>query len=327
MLPVLLAACSTAGTTDAATESRTAGMSTYTTPRTMPAGKGSGQDDGVFPRTVKHFEGSTTLTEVPKRVVVISTGQADALLTLGVVPVAATAGDGADLIPSYLDDAYPDEADALADVQSVGNRFAPDIETIATVKPDLILMNIAGKDADTLYSSLAKIAPTVATQGTGLYWKQDFLLLADAVGKTQQAETWLTDYQDDAKSFGQDVQGEPSVSFLRYNADRLRVFGVASFPGSVAEDAGLTRPDAQDFTDETSQDISSEQLALADGEQVYAGVQGGDTTKLTDLPLWPTLDAVDQKQVTFVDDDVFYLNTGPTAARSILSVLEDTLEG
>ncbi|WP_259362906.1 iron-siderophore ABC transporter substrate-binding protein [Curtobacterium sp. ME12] len=291
----------------------------------MPTGKGSGEDDGVFPRTVKHFEGSTTLTTAPKRVVVISTGQADALLTLGVVPVASTAGDGADLIPSYLTGAFPKDAEALAAVTNVGNRFAPDIETIATAKPDLILMNIAGKDADTLYASLSKIAPTVATQGTGLYWKQDFLLLADAVGKTQQAETWLTTYQNDAKAFGKTVEGAPSVSFLRYNADRLRVFGVASFPGSVAEDAGLDRPDAQDFTDDTSQDISSEQLALADGDHLYAGVQGGDRTKVTGLALWPTLDVVDQKQVTFVDDDVFYLNTGPTAAQAVLDKLEQTL--
>ncbi|WP_323749554.1 iron-siderophore ABC transporter substrate-binding protein [Curtobacterium sp. VKM Ac-1393] len=321
---MILAGCSTVDSGGAATDSQPAGNTAYTTPRTMPSGKGSDESDGVFPRTVKHFEGSTRLEAAPKRVVVISTGQADALLTLGVVPVASTAGDAADLVPSYLADAFPDRASALADVRSIGNRFAPDVETIAAVQPDLILMNTAGKDADTLYSSLAKIAPTVATRGTGRYWKQDFLLLADALGKTQQAETWLTTYQEDARTFGEGVQGNPTVSFLRYNSDRLRVFGVASFPGSVAEDAGLVRPVAQDFTNGTSQDISSEQLALADSDFVYAGVQGGDTKKLTSLALWPTLEAVGRKRVTFIDDDVFYLNTGPTAARRVLAELGRT---
>lgn len=298
---------------------------TYVTPRTMPDGKGSGEDDGVFPRTVVHFGGETTLDAAPERVVVISTGQADALLTLGVVPTGSTSGDGADMIPAYLYEAYPDDADALDEVIDVGTRFEPDIETIANIAPDLIVMNNAGKDATALYASLSAIAPTVATQGTGLYWKQDFLLLADALGKTQQAEEWLAEYHADAETFGATVEGSPTVSFLRKNADRTRVFGVASFSGSVAEDSGLARPDSQQFVDETSLDISAEQLGLADADWIFYGVQGGDDTELTSLGLWPTLVAVDDDQVVSVDDDVYYLNVGPTAARGILAGLENTL--
>ena len=51
-------------------------------------------------------------------------------------------------------------------------------------KPDLILVNKAGKgDSAALYKSLSAIAPTVVTEGTGVNWKSDFLLLADALGK------------------------------------------------------------------------------------------------------------------------------------------------
>lgn len=66
----------------------------------MPEGKGSGEDDGVFPRTVTHFLGETEIAREPERVAVISTGQSDALLTLGIVPIAPTAGDGSDIIPA-----------------------------------------------------------------------------------------------------------------------------------------------------------------------------------------------------------------------------------
>lgn len=38
----------------------------------------------------------------------ISTGQADASLSLGVVPAGSTRGDGADLVPPYLSAAYPE---------------------------------------------------------------------------------------------------------------------------------------------------------------------------------------------------------------------------
>ncbi|PPF90199.1 iron-siderophore ABC transporter substrate-binding protein [Clavibacter michiganensis] len=297
----------------------------YTTPRTMPDGKGSGQPDGVFPRTVVHFAGTTTIPAAPQRVAVISTGQADSLLTLGIVPVASTAADGAAVVPDYLTRAFPEDADALAAVAPLGDRISPDIESVAAAKPDLILMNVTGKDAASLYASLSAIAPTVATQGTGLYWKQDLLLLADAVGRTQQAASWLDSYQSDAAAFGASLADRPTVSFLRSSADRIRVFGVASFAGSVAEDAGLPRPEEQDFTDETSRDISEEQIDLAEGDHVFAGVQGGDDTALTGLPLWPTLQAVEDDAVTFVDDDVFYLNTGPTAARSVLEAMRSAL--
>lgn len=328
---VALAGCaapasSSSGPGAAADSAGDAGSGTgHTTPRTMPDGKGSGQPDGVFPRTVVHFAGTTTIPAAPQRVAVISTGQADSLLTLGIVPVASTAADGAAVVPDYLTRAFPDDADALAAVAPLGDRVSPDVESVAAAKPDLILMNVTGKDAASLYASLSAIAPTVATQGTGLYWKQDLLLLADAVGRTQQAASWLDAYQSDAAAFGAGLAERPAVSFLRSSADRIRVFGVASFAGSVAEDAGLPRPQAQDFTDETSRDISQEQIDLAEGDHVFAGVQGGDDEALTGLPLWPTLQAVEDDAVTFVDDDVFYLNTGPTAARAVLEAMRSAL--
>lgn len=330
----LLTACSsgTAGTpTGSPASTATAAASSasdtpgYTIPRKMPAGKGSDAADGVFPRTVVHFQGETTLATEPRKVVVISTGQADVLLTLGLVPAGSTSGDGADMIPPYLYQAFPKLKSQLDKVTYVGSRFAPDLETIANIKPDLIVMNNAGKDAAALYTSLTALAPTVATQGTGLYWKQDFLLLADAVGKRQQAEKWLDTYHADAEAFGAKVSAKPTVSFLRKNGDRMRVFGLASFSGSVAEDSGLARPESQRFTNETSVDISSEQLGQADADWIFYGVQGGKLTEITEQSLWGTLKAVAAGHAVAVDDDIFYLNVGPTAARGILSALQDAL--
>ncbi|GAA4662787.1 ABC transporter substrate-binding protein [Gordonia humi] len=321
---VALSGCSSSDADGGESDSSSSPTS-FVTPRTMPEGKGSGVADGVFPRTVKHFKGETDVAAAPKRVVVISTGQADALLTLGVVPVGSTSGDGADLVPAYLYDAFPDRKAELGGVADVGSRFEPNLEAVANLKPDLILMNKAGKDSDKLYASLAAIAPTVVTQGTGLYWKQDLLLLADALGKRDQAQTWLDEYQGDAADFGKTVDGSPTVSFLRKNGDRLRVFGVASFSGSVAEDAGLARPQTQSFTDETSHDISNEQLDQADADWIFYGVQGGDTAAVTGAPLWKTLQAVSDDHAVAVDDDVFYLNVGPTAARDVLDQLRAKL--
>ncbi|MFC8828386.1 ABC transporter substrate-binding protein [Streptomyces sp. NPDC057137] len=326
---LLLAGCSADSTSTASSDSGPApqpGATTHTAPRSVPAGMGSGLDDGQFPRTVAHFQGRTTISSAPEKVVVISTGQADALLTLGVVPAGSTRGEDAGLIPPYLSAGFPQRSAALADVADVGSRTDPSLEAIANIKPDLILMNTAGKDGGSLYKALSELAPTVATQGTGLYWKQDFLLVADSIGRTEQAQKFLDAFHKDAEELDKAVEKPVSVSFLRLNGDRLRVFGVPSFTGSIAEDAGFGRPESQRF-DETSEDISNEQLDRADADWLFYGVQGGDgeTTALTRAPLWPTLSAVASKKAVSVDDDVFYLNTGPTAARGVLAELDKRL--
>ncbi|AWE41763.1 MULTISPECIES: iron-siderophore ABC transporter substrate-binding protein [unclassified Actinobaculum] len=298
----------------------------YIAPRTMADGMGSGEADGVFPRTVKHFQGETTIEAEPQRVVVISTGQIDGLLTLGVVPAGTTAPSNTETVPQYLRDAFPDLAEQFDDITYVGSRTEPSIEDIASLNPDLILINNAGKkDSDGLYESLTAIAPTVVTEGTGVNWKSDFLLLADALGRIEQAQGILDDYHEKADQLATEVDPDETVSFLTKNGDRIRVYGVSSFSGSIAEDAGISRPESQSFTDETSLDISSEELAQADGTWLFYGVNGGDNSELESLPLWNTLEAVTTNHAVAVDNDPFYLNAGPTAANLVLSTLSERL--
>ena len=331
----ILAACSSksgdspdpaSSGTGAAGEGSSSAPSTSSVPTGIPDGMGSGQGDDVYPRTVAHFQGSTEIAQAPTRVVITGTGQLDTALTLGFVPVGSTAGDGAELIPSYLTEAFPQDADALAAMNNVGNRKAPDIESIADSSPDLILMNNSGKDAASLYASLSEIAPTVVTQGKGTNWKQDFLLMADALGKPDTAQTWLDSFHTDAAKAGESIDRQATVSLLRVTEGRLRIFGSVSFAGSVLADMGAARPEGQQFTDDVSQDISKEELDKADGGWLLYGVQGGDASELTSLDLWPALQAVSSDHAVQVDDDPFFLNAGPTAARTVLTKVSETVK-
>ena len=333
-LPVL-AACSSsskggasASSSASASASGTPGASSAPTssiPTTIPEGMGSGQADGVFPRTVAHFQGSTTIQAAPAKVVIISTGQLDAALTLGIVPVGAAAGDGAAAVPDYLTKAFPEQASALGAITEVGSRKEPNVEAISNLAPDLILVNNTGKDPAALYATLSNIAPTVVTQGTGQYWKQDFLLLADALGKADAARTWLDLFHTDAAKAGEAIDDATTVSLLRKNGDRTRIFGTISFAGSVLADMGVARPGTQEFNDDTSHDISAEQLDQADASWILYGVQG-DASSLTSAALWPTLSAVTASQAVQVEDDPFYLNAGPTAARFVLTTVSTTVK-
>ncbi len=298
-------------------------------PADLEPGLGSGQADGVFPRTVNHYQGQTTIPATPAKVVIISTGQLDAMLTLGLCPIGSTAASGAEgPVPQYLKEAFPDQASALGAIAPVGSRTEPSIEAIGQLHPDLILTNISGKDdAETLYKNLTAIAPTVTMRGTGQFWKTDFLLLADALGKGQAAQEVLKELASKAKQSGEALKAVGTVSLLRKNAAKLRIFGPISFAGSVVADMGLERAETQQFTDGVSKEISAETLDQADGDWLFYGVQGGADSELTGQALWGSLKAVSNSHAVKVDDDPFFLNAGPTAARLVREQIVKAISG
>ena len=331
----MLAGCSssssgTNGTADKAAGDRNpvlgASEGPSAAPSTLADGMGSDQDtDGTFPRTVTHFEGRTTVEARPKRIAVLSTGQLDDLLSLGVVPTATTRADNAGLVPGYLADAFPTDKKRLAGMTDAGTRQAPNLETLAAAKPDLILANDSLGD---LYPKLSKIAPTVITAGNGINWKRDLLLVGDAVGKGEAARKLLDDIVDDARAKGQMIEGDPAVSMVRFTPDRTRMFGVSSFTGSIAVDMGLSRPKSQQFK-AISEDIGAGSIDTADGDWIFYSVQGDasktDAESVVAGPLWKSMKAVTAGQAVKVDDDPWYLNAGPSAARLVISQLADAI--
>ena len=278
-----LAACGSFNTSGSSSSASASATGKKVAPSALPSGMGTTTVDGEFPRTVKHFRGETTIKSAPSKVVILSTGQLDGVLSLGIVPVgAATAGD-ADLVPTYLKTKFSDKS-----------------------------------------AELDKIAPTVVTEGTGVNWKQDFLLIAAALGTTEKAEKLMEEYNTKAKSVGQKAGSEKTFSFLYTSADRTRIFAKSSFVGSICADASLARPAAAQV-EKTSIDLSSEQLDQADGDYLFYGVQGGDESKLTGEALWSTLKAVTEKHAHSVDSDMFFLNAGPAAALGVLETIEKAL--
>jgi iron complex transport system substrate-binding protein len=295
-------------------------------PSALADGMGSDQGtDGAFPRTVTHFEGRTTVKAQPKKIAVLSTGQLDDLLSLGVVPTATTRADNAGLVPGYLADTFPTYKKRLAGMTDAGTRQAPNLETLAAAEPDLILANDSLGD---LYPKLSKIAPTVITAGNGINWKRDLLLVGDAVGKGEAARKLLDDIVADARTEGRRIEGDPAVAMVRFTPDRTRMFGVSSFTGSIAVDMGLSRPRSQQFK-AISEDIGAESIDTADGDWIFYSVQGDasktDAENVVAGPLWKSMKAVRAGQAVKVDDDPWYLNAGPSAARLVISQLADAL--
>jgi ferric citrate transport system substrate-binding protein len=104
-------------------------------------------------RTVNGTLGSVTLHGTPTRVVALEFSFVDDLVQVGVKPVGvADDNNSSEIIPAVRA--------KLGNYTSVGLRSAPNLETIASLHPDLIIAD-ATRDVK-IYNQLQQIAPTVA---------------------------------------------------------------------------------------------------------------------------------------------------------------------
>lgn len=104
-----------------------------------------------FPREIRHALGTTTIESKPERIVVLDTGELDAMVQLGIRPVGAAEYNAAGL-PQYL-------RDQVQGIEVVGTTAEPDLEAILALNPDLILSSKLRHEA--IYDRLSAIAPTV----------------------------------------------------------------------------------------------------------------------------------------------------------------------
>lgn len=186
-------------------------------------------------RTVEHAAGSTEVTGTPERVVVLDTGELDAVLALGVTPVGAVRTGVSDELPAYIEDAGVDPAE----IEDVGTIAEPALEEIAVLEPDLILSNSVRHEAS--YDQLSAIAPTVFAEAIGETREDNLRLAGEALGRTDEAEQLLADHEERAAEVGA-LYGDPAatevstVGFLDGSA--IRLYGEGSFIGDVLGDVG-----------------------------------------------------------------------------------------
>jgi iron complex transport system substrate-binding protein len=305
-------ASSGSGNTDVATGGRL-----FSTADEATAKLGADVGPGVFPRTITHARGTTRLEQKPTRVVVLDTGEIDAVLSLGTVPVGIATPNGT--IPSYLQE-------QVAGATNIGSLDGLRLEAIAALQPDLILGSQLR--VDQLYDQLSQIAPTVLSIRPGFPWKENLLLAGAALGEETKAIELLNDYQRRADAVRAALPSPPTVSLLRFMPDRIRLYANLSFIGVILRDIGLPRPPNQDVQ-ELAAEISQERIADADADWIFYSSYGPpDRTAeqaVVGGELWNRLGAVQRGTARPVDDEVWFLGLGPTGAFRALEDLQEFL--
>ena len=273
-------------------------------------------------RTVEHAAGTTEITGTPERVVVLDTGELDAVLALGVTPVGAVRTGVSDELPAYIEDAGVDPTR----IANVGTIAEPALEEIAALDPDLILSNSV-RHAE-IHDQLSAIAPTVFAEAIGETWEDNLRLAGEALGLTDEAEQLLADYEERAAEVGA-LYGDPAateVSMVRFlDGSAVRLYGEGSFIGDVLGDVGFARPEVQ-RTAETFVEVSPEQIDQADGDLLFSASYGDEgrtaAGQITSGGLWQGLSAVQQGRAFEVSDDRWFLAIGPLGAGLVLDDLE-----
>lgn len=157
---------------------------------------GSTTGDGVFPVTIEHAYGSTTIESQPERIATVAWSNHEVPLALGVVPVGmskATWGDDDDngVLP-WVEDKLEElgaETPVLFD-ETDGINF----EAVADTEPDVILASYSGLTQEE-YDTLSKIAPVVAYPDVAWGTSMDDMILMNskAIGLEAEGEQLVTD--------------------------------------------------------------------------------------------------------------------------------------
>lgn len=235
----------------------------------VSGGQSGPTEENAFPVTIKHKYGETTLTEAPKRVVCVGLVEQDALLALGIVPVAVTKWFGE--APGMI---FPWAEDSLGDAELptvLNDTNGVQIEKIANLQPDLVIGQYTGlteKD----YELLSEFTKVVAQSGEyadyGMPWEESTLNIGAAVGQPKAAQQLVDDVTariEKAAADHPEFAGKTAAVVTPYEG--LFIYGPEDPRGRILQQLGFEFPEVllEDRSEEFGWSVSSERTSDLEG--------------------------------------------------------------
>ncbi|MGH1413760.1 MAG: ABC transporter substrate-binding protein [Pelagimonas sp.] len=224
-------------------------------------------------RDVSHELGTTTVPDLPKRIVVLEFSFIDALASVGVAPVGIADDNKRErVVPAYTDIIGTDWV-------SVGTRKTPSLEVIASLQPDLIIAD--KKRHSTAYDTLSEIAPTVVFDSLGGDYHgsvAQMSAIGTAIGKGAEMDARVAAHQEKMAAYTDLIKPKAqglSAQFGVANAKGLWLHSPASYNGSLLAMFGFSSrmtPDGDDGTfAKTYVPTTLEQLSQVDPDILIFG--------------------------------------------------------
>lgn len=273
-------------------------------------------------KTIVHDFGTTELKKVPKRIVILDNLYGEILDPLHITPVGATTGQAdSQEFSTLFKKQYKD-----AKVVSVGWQGSPDLDKIAELKPDLILMT--GEQED-LYEELSEIAPTVGYQiNTDENWDyhETSLKVAEIFDKRDEMKKDLDRVDAREAVFAENVKakfGNQKLMYLRVTDNDIRYYAYGHF-GYLYDTYHFNR--AETFNpDDMFQVIDPDKLKDINPDLliVQADSQELLDNKLKNNPVWSSLKAVQNNKVIYADYSTYMLGFGIVSQEAIMKQISD----
>lgn len=273
-------------------------------------------------KTIVHDFGTTKLKKVPKRIVILDNLYGEILDPLHITPVGATTGQAdSQEFSTLFKKQYKD-----AKVVSVGWQGSPDLDKIAELKPDLILMT--GEQED-LYEELSEIGPTVGYQiNTDENWDyhESSLKVAEIFDKRDEMKKDLDRVDAREAVFAENVKakfGNQKLMYLRVTDNDIRYYAYGHF-GYLYDTYHFNR--AETFNpDDMFQVIDPDKLKDINPDLliVQADSQELLENKLKNNPVWSSLKAVQNNKVIYADYSTYMLGFGIVSQEAIMKQISD----
>ena len=273
-------------------------------------------------KTIVHDFGTTELKKAPKRIVILDNLYGEILDPLDITPVGATTGQAdSQELSTLFKKQYKD-----AKVVSVGWQGNPDLDKIAELKPDLILMT--GEQED-LYEELSEIAPTVGYQiNTDENWDyhETSLKVAEIFDKRDEMKKDLDRLDAREAVFAENVKakfGNQKLMYLRVTDNDIRYYAYGHF-GYLYDTYHFNR--AETFNpDDMFQVIDPDKLKDINPDLliVQADSQELLENKLKNNPVWSSLKAVQNNKVIYADYSTYMLGFGIVSQEAIMKQISD----
>ena len=273
-------------------------------------------------KTIVHDFGTTELKKAPKRIVILDNLYGEILDPLHITPVGATTGQAdSQEFSTLFKKQYK-----YAKVVSVGWQGNPDLDKIAELKPDLILMT--GEQED-LYDELSEIAPTVGYQiNTDENWDyhETSLKVAEIFDKRDEMKKDLDRLDAREAVFAENVKakfGNQKLMYLRVTDNDIRYYAYGHF-GYLYDTYHFNR--AETFNpDDMLQVIDPDKLKDINPDLliVQADSQELLDNKLKNTPVWTSLKAVQNNKVIYADYSTYMLGFGIVSQEAIMKQISD----
>jgi iron complex transport system substrate-binding protein len=196
-------------------------------------------------------------------------------------------------------------------------------ESVASFKPDLILIGDSSQVQGDKYQQYNKIAPTYVVTGNGnLDWRTKLLKIGTLFGKKTEAEKVIANYKQKARQASKKITrlvGRPTVAAIWLTNNQFYIVNKSQSSGAVLyHDLGLKAPAIVDQLSKSSNaswtPVSLEKLAELKADDLFlVNSDQSNGSKMLKNPIWNKIPAVKMHHVYQYNSKSSWLYSGPVA--------------